>query len=235
MNSLAERLTTTLALNFPPVGLAFTDKPPDGISLVDRAAPSACSFWRRAEQGVFYAAAEDHFNCAVGAMVMGFDLPEQVQQQLGGLVESMSGHAYLDEAEAAKIPAVTPAAKGIIYGPLASLPLPPDVILIWLTAAQSMLYNEALGTAKWTAGALPVTGRPACAGIPAARANGSPGISLGCAGMRTFTAIPDEYLLGAIPGQAAESLVVALERTLAANEAMLSYYRGRLAEFTSAG
>ena len=34
--------------------------------------------WRRAEAGVFFAPAVRHYHCAVGAMTMGFDLPEQV-------------------------------------------------------------------------------------------------------------------------------------------------------------
>jgi uncharacterized protein (DUF169 family) len=97
-----------------------------------------------------------------------------------------------------------------------------------------MLYNEATGTAKWTAGAMPVTGRPACAAIPTARANGAPSLSLGCAGMRTFTGIGDNYLLAAVPGQEAEAFAAALESTVAANESMLASYKGRLAEFESA-
>lgn len=234
MIALAERLTNALDLDFPPIGLTFTDIAPDDIPRAAHAVPSACSFWRRAEQGVFYAPAEDHFNCPVGAMVMGFVLPEQVQQQLGDAVGSMCECAYLDQAEAAKIPAVTPAAAGVIYGPLASLPVQPDVILFWLTPSQSMLYNEATGTAKWTAGAMPVTGRPACAAIPTARANGGPSLSLGCAGMRTFTAIGDNYLLAAVPGQEAETFAAALESTVTANETMLASYKGRLAEFESA-
>lgn len=230
MTSAAERLTATLNLDFGPIGLAFTDTPPEGIPGPGPVAPSACSFWRRAEQGVFYAAAADHFNCAVGSMVMGFALPDEVQAALGGLVESMCACGYLDEEEAAKIPAVTPSSQGIVYGPLASLPVPADVILLWLTPAQSMILNEAAGGAKWTSGLVSVSGRPACAAIPIARAEGSPAMSLGCAGMRTFTGISGNYLLGAIPGTAADSLVAALESTVAANDSMLAFYQGRLAE-----
>src|SRR3954470_2070215 len=79
----ADRIAALLELELPPVALAFVDEAPDGVESTDAVVPSACAFWRRAEEGVFYAPAEAHFNCPVGAMVMGFDLPEPVQANLG--------------------------------------------------------------------------------------------------------------------------------------------------------
>lgn len=227
--SVAERITAALTLDNPPVGLAFTNQPPRGVAISDHVVPSACSFWRRAEQGVFYAPAESHFNCPVGAMVMGFEMPEEIQQQLGGLVGSMAECSYLDPAEAAKIPTVSSGAKGIVYGPLADLPVAPDAILLWLTPRLAMFHNEAAGTADWTQGAPVVTGRPACAVIPAAMSGNSPAMTLGCAGMRTFTEIPDDRILIVVPGQLAESYADALERTMAANHTMLDFYKERKA------
>ncbi len=227
--SVAARLTEALALDNPPVGLTFTSEPPAGVAISDRVVPSACTFWRLAEQGVFYAPAESHFNCPVGAMVMGFELPGEIQRQLGGLVESMAECQYLDPAEAAKIPTVSPAAQGILYGPLADLPAAPDAVLLWLTPRQAMFHNEASGAADWTQHAPLVTGRPACAVIPAALAGGSPAMTLGCAGMRTFTETPDDRMLVMVPGQLAESYADAVDRIVAANRTMLDFYKERKA------
>lgn len=89
--SVAGRLTAALALDNPPIGLAFASEPPAGVVVSDRIVPSSCAFWRQAGQGVFYAPAESHFNCPVGAMVMGFELPGEIQQQLGGQAGLMAG------------------------------------------------------------------------------------------------------------------------------------------------
>src|SRR5215472_11253410 len=102
----AERLATLLPLQHPPIALAFVSEPPEGVTQASAPVPSACTFWRHAEQGTFYAGAEQHFNCPVGAMVMGFDLPPAITAELGGLVQSMCDARYLSPDEAAKIPAV---------------------------------------------------------------------------------------------------------------------------------
>ena len=75
-------IIAALDLDPPPVALAFVDEPPEGIDTIRADLPSSCSFWRRAEQEVFYAPAEAHFNCPVGAMVMGFELPQPVANEL---------------------------------------------------------------------------------------------------------------------------------------------------------
>src|SRR5262245_44747132 len=92
---LATTLTELLGLDLPPVALSIADSAPDGVETTDRPVPSSCTLWREAEKGVFYATAAHHFNCPVGSMVMGFDLPEAVQTQLGGLVQSMCDASYL--------------------------------------------------------------------------------------------------------------------------------------------
>jgi uncharacterized protein (DUF169 family) len=123
-----------------------------------------------------------------------------------------------------QIPVMKTSYAGILYGPLASVTAPPDVVLCWVTARQAMLCNEAMGTAAWTAGSPVMTGRPGCAALPLAVGQGSPAISFGCAGLRTFTGIDDGRLLIAVPGSALQSLVDALERTLDANAEMLALY-----------
>jgi uncharacterized protein (DUF169 family) len=221
----AEKISSALALSTPPVALAFVTEPPDGVPMTDRVVPSSCAFWRQAEQGVFYASAEQHFNCPVGAMVMGFELPASLQEQLGGLVGKMGECGYLSPDEAASIPSVGRGSAGIVYGPLAAFPMNPDVVLVWLTPVQAMLLSEAAGGASWSTPPATVTGRPACAALPLAMANDSTSLSLGCMGMRTFTEVADDRLLAAIPASRVDELVGRLEGTMAANEQMRSFYQ----------
>ena len=82
---LATTIIAALDLDPPPLRSRSWTGRLSGSNDSDRV-PSSCSFWRRAEQGVFYAPAEAHFNCPVGAMVMGFDLPQPVANELQQLV-----------------------------------------------------------------------------------------------------------------------------------------------------
>jgi uncharacterized protein (DUF169 family) len=137
---------------------------------------------------------------------------------------------YLDPAEAAKIPSVGGDSAGIVYGPFGEGPVDPDLVLLWLTPAQMMIFNEAAGTASWTAGApMGVSGRPGCAALPLALQNDRPQASLGCAGMRTFTEIPDDRMLAVLPGDRVAEFVTALETTVQSNAAMLDFYQGHKA------
>lgn len=225
MNSadLASRLQADLELTHPPVAMAFVDQAPAGVAAAPGPVPSACSFWRAAEQGTFYASASDHFNCPIGSMVMGFELPEEVQQQLGQLVGGMCDKRYLSADEPPKIPVVKTAHAGIVYGPLTEAS-EPDVVLLWVTPRQAMLCNEAMGTAAWTAGVPVTTGRPGCAALPLAMAEGSPSISLGCAGMRTFTDIGDGHMLIAVPGSRLADFADAIGQTVGVNVEMDEFY-----------
>ena len=222
---LATSLQSGLALDFPPVALTRVSGPPDGIPVATAAVPSACTFWRRAERGVFFADAQSHMACPIGAMVMGFELDEAKSAELMGLVGDMCAVAYIDEAEVAHIPHFDPPSAGVVYGPLADFPLMPDAVLVWTTPRQAMLLEEALGGTQWHGAGASILGRPACAALPRAVADGTATLSVGCAGMRTFTEIPDAYTLTAIPEAQLGGLEQALETTLAANTRMLAAYR----------
>lgn len=212
--------------------MAFVDKPPDGMPVPAKAAPSACSFWREAERGLFFASADLHFNCQVGAMVMGFELPAEIGAQLTGLVGSMCEQGYLGSDEASSIPAIDRGGAGIVYGPLAGFRPDPDLILMWLNPAQAMLFSEAAGGADWAGQLLRVSGRPACAALPQSLRHERPGVSLGCAGMRTFTGIEPDQMLAVVPAAQGGQFATELERLSTANAAMRSYYSERASQFS---
>jgi uncharacterized protein (DUF169 family) len=222
-------IIAALDLDLPPVALALVDQPPVGIETIQTELPSACAFWRRAEQGVFYAPAEAHFNCPVGAMVMGFELSEAAGNELRQAVGDMCGCGYIASDEPAQIPTMQSRAKGIVYGPLSAFPIPADVVACWLSPVQAMIWNEASGQAQWNREIpAPVFGRPACAGLPAAIRQNRPVLSLGCMGMRTFTEVSGDRMLAIIPGPLLAEFGAKLQAMRATNDAMQSVYEGRL-------
>ncbi|CAN5268752.1 hypothetical protein BH20ACT9_BH20ACT9_15320 [soil metagenome] len=103
---------------------------------------------------------------------------------------------------------------------------------MWVPPEQAMVYNEAAGSARW-AEEMPATmfGRPSCAALPVAIGEQRPTMSLGCIGMRTFTGVSSELMLGAVPGAEAEHFVDALQTTVRANREIEAYYLHRQARF----
>jgi uncharacterized protein (DUF169 family) len=222
-------ITAALDLELPPIALAVVDQPPIGIHTIQTDLPSACSFWRRAEQGVFYAPAEAHFNCPVGAMVMGFELPQVVANELQQLVSNMCSCGYISSDEPAHIPAMQSRPRGIVYGPLREFPIPADVVVCWLTPLQAMIWNEASGQARWNCDIpAPVSGRPACAALPASISQNRPVLSFGCMGMRTFTEVSGDRMLAIIPGALLAEFGAKLQAMRCTNDTMQSFYKERL-------
>jgi uncharacterized protein (DUF169 family) len=229
--TVAGELHERLGVERRPIGVAFVEERPEGVEQTSAAVPSACTFWALGDGGVFYASADQDFNCPIGAMTMGFDMPEEVQSNLMGLVQQMTRDQYLAESEPASIPGVAKPKSGIVYGPLDELPVEPDAILLWLDPSQAMLFNEAAGSATWAESMLPaIYGRPTCAAIPVAMAERRPTLSFGCIGMRTFTGVSDR-MLGVVPGSEAEDFVAALQTTAGANVVMKQFYEERRALF----
>jgi uncharacterized protein (DUF169 family) len=228
----ADRIREELELDIPPVALAFVDAAPDGVPTTDNVVPSSCSFWRKAEESVFYAPAEAHYNCPIGAMVMGFDLTQEVESNLGTAVELMCSVSYLGADEPAHIPTVKKHKNGIVYGPLGEFPLEPDAVLLWVTSRQAMLLSEAVGNSKWMeSGAKTTYGRPACAAIPSALDAEQPTLSLGCMGMRTFTEVLPDLLLSVVPGSKLAEFEQLVVDTVEANKKMQAYYEQQKALF----
>lgn len=229
---LSDEIVQRLQLDILPIALAFVDGAPVGVQGFDGEVPSACTFWRRAEAGVFYASAQQHFNCLIGAMTMGFDIPARAQEELMDVVGQMVAFGYISADEPEKIPSVQKVKTGTVYGPLHDFPMLPDLILMWLSPRQAMLYNEAVGNASWANAPSPLFARPACGALPMAFNGQEATFSMGCQGMRTFTQITDDRLLGVLPGSRIEDLAAALRATVNANEAMASCYQAQKDKFT---
>lgn len=231
---VARELRALLDLEQEPIGISFVKERPEGMAVFEGQVPSSCSFWREAERGVFYAPAEKHFNCAVGAMTMGFNI-EPFKQTLMTTVQMMCDCGYIGGGEPEKIPTVKAGHTGIVYGPLQDLPIDPDLALLWVKPRQAMLLNEASGGADWSRGSpLPVLGRPACSALPLALTQAQVMLSLGCLGMRTFTEIGSDRMLAVLPGVKLTEIVDRLRATVEANRSMAEVYDASKAAFAGA-
>ncbi len=217
------QLKRLLQLSYNPVGVSgANDSAPITTGIAP--APSACSFWRRAETARFTADASAHTNCKVGAHVMGFSLEGEDMQALGALVQTMTGVSYIMPEEVPALPRL-PEHKAWQYTPLNTATAVPELVLMWIDGRQVMLLQEAMGNAHWKSGkGLRTTGRPACGALALAYHNAEAVLSFGCTGMRTFTEIPDGFMLLVVPGGAVEGLCLALEQTFKSNAAVQCVY-----------
>ena len=230
--AISKQLTDAIGLSSSPIALSFQDEVPRGITLFDSKVPSACTFWIRAERGLFFARAQDHENCPVGTLTMGFPLHEKVMSALQEFITKMCHASYIGSKEPDSIPKYKIAKKGILYGPLGIFPQKPDLCLIWVNGRQAMLMEEALGTVCWdNIHRSEAFGRPACAALAVTLNETRPTVSFGCSGMRTFTDVDDDRLLLSIPGTLLDTLSKRLATTMSANEEMLSFYRQHRQQF----
>ncbi len=225
---ISETLSKLLKLDHAPIALARIKDIPKNVPIFDDEAPSSCSFWRRAEKGVFATQAKDQMNCPIGGMVMGFTLTKDAQEELQKGIAMMCDVKYIEPREAEHIPSLPKSDAPLLYGPLADFPTDPQLLLLWLTPAQAMLLREASGDSHWT-GDLPggVFGRPACTALAIAANGKRAALSFGCAGMRAFTDTEDSHMLAAISGEMLPDLVQQLEKVSESNCAMQNFYRER--------
>ena len=233
---LVKLLVEDLKLKRPPIGMAFLAQPPPGVMHYGEAVPSACSFWRVAQDLLFYTTPEDHYNCPIGALTQGFQLPDEVMQQATTLIESMGKLRYLQSDEVASIPLLKKGHQVVVYGPLKEFEtIELEVALLIGTPYQAMILSEATEVTSWSRSLQAhVMGRPACAVIPGALAHESSQLSMACMGARTFAGLKDEELILAIPARELAALERKLSEILAANADMRSFYQEQKSRFTSA-
>jgi len=231
--TLSDALHRALGLRMRPVALSFAAERPEQIDAFSGEVPSACAFWRRAEEKTFFAPAAAHDNCPIGALTMGFGMSEAQKAILMDLVGKIGGMGYVDPAEAENILSVPGDKVGIVYGPLESFPMEPDVVLAWVTPSSAMLLAEATGTSRWTAEQQGTStyGRPSCGAIPIALKNEVATFSLGCTGMRTFTAVDADLQLAVLPKSALPGLAQRLDAAASVNAQMQDYYTAQNARF----
>jgi uncharacterized protein (DUF169 family) len=112
---------------------------------------------------------------------------------------------------------------GVRYGPLSEAGADPDVVLLRVNPRQMMEINDAVEV-DWA-------GKPQCQILPRAADQGVIAASMGCALSRARTAMGDDELTVAIPGNRVEELVQALQPVTTADAAVVGYATADLARF----
>ena len=222
------RIDELLQLRSQPVAVKFQESVPEGLSRIDQAAVSGCSYWKYAAEGrTFYTQASDHYGCPIGAHTHGVDLPDEQAQELESLVGTMVDLQYLDMEEVAEIPRREAPFGFAIYAPLADARVEPDVILVYGNAKQMMLLAEA-ALAAGASSDTSMVGRPTCAAIPAVMKSGRTATNLGCIGNRVYTGLADDELYFVIAGSRLDAVVEKLITIVDANRELEKFHRDRV-------
>jgi uncharacterized protein (DUF169 family) len=222
----AQRLTEALELAAPPIAITFSERPPDEVAAFDEPmpeptpdgrtgrVPAGCVFWMKATSATFSTVAADHGNCSVGSLTHGFATLDEIagRSDVAALLET--GWVSLDVVP--QIPVVHERPGAVTYGPLASTPIDPDVVLIRLTGKQLMVLHDAVP-------AMHLDGKPQCHIIAVAKESGEVAASVGCALSRVRTGMPAREMTCAIPAARLDDVLDALATTTAADGAVAGY------------
>jgi len=224
---LRTSLVDLLRLKSAPVAIAYVDEAPPGVPHVSAVEPAGCGYWRRAAAGeVFFTVADDHKSCPVGAHTHNVTLSPEEQQELMGLVQTMVGLAYLKMEDVPQIPTRKTPLRVAVYAPLATAPVPADVVLIRGNARQLMLLAEA-AQAAGVAGTGATLGRPTCGVLPEAINSGRTAASFGCVGNRVYTGADETEAYFAIPGAQLDAVEASLATIVRANQELEKFHRSR--------
>ena len=231
-----DSVQSLLGLAKPPIAVSFSEAAPPNVDAWSGGpVPSGCTFWKHAQEGrVFSTRASEHYNCAVGAHTHSIGLPADRASELPMTLEFMVSNNYVAMSEVPGIPTLTKTPQFISYGPVDAAPFTADVVVVAAEPAQAMLLYEAAIKANVGGALLNVLGRPGCAILPLAMNTGSPAISLGCKGNRTYTGLPANEMYVSIPGEHWTEVANQVAAILTANEAIGAYHNDRKQQFQAA-
>jgi uncharacterized protein (DUF169 family) len=221
--SLSKTLTDSLHLAQPPVAVSFADSVPDGVKIFAGSVPAGCRFWQEAANNTFATVAANHDLCSIGIYTHNLDTTPAQQQDLGDALKVFADLGYVRAEDLPQIPVLNSKPKAVIYSPLASAPLPPDVVLLIVKADQTLILSEA--SQQLEGGLPPAMGRPACAIVPQAVNTGRTALSLGCCGARAYLdVLTPDVALYAIPGAILEAFTERVEALAKANTVLASFH-----------
>jgi len=222
-SSLAQTLTESLHLERPPVAVCFADAVPSGVKQFSGSVPAGCRFWQEAQSGVFATVPRDHDLCGIGVYTHNLEVSPGAQKDLGDALKVFSDLGYVREQDLPLIPVLKNRPQAVIYGPLSQVPLPPDVVLVFANADQTLVLSEA--SQQLEGGLPPAMGRPACAVVPQALNNNQTALSLGCCGARAYLDIlTPGVAVYAIPGKKLEAFTERVAALAKANAVLTSFH-----------
>jgi len=223
---LASSLAASLDLRQPPVAICLTDSVPAGVNEHAGRVPAGCRFWEDAANSVFATSASDHSLCAIGVHTHNLQPSPAQQADLMDALKIFGELDYVRPEDVALIPVLESRPGSIVYAPLANSPLPPDVVLLFVNANQTLILSEA--TQQVENQHPPAMGRPACAVVPQVINTGRAAVSLGCCGARAYLdVLTDDVAVFAIPGARLEAYVERIEALARANAVLSTFHHLR--------
>jgi uncharacterized protein (DUF169 family) len=139
----AATLAASLGLQQPPVAISFADSLPAGVKLHAGRVPAGCKFGEDAASEAFATTAADHNLCAIGVYTHNLQSSPAQQTDLMDALKVFGDLEYVRPEDLTSIPVLQSQHGYVVYAPLASSPLPPDVILLFVNANQTLILSEA--------------------------------------------------------------------------------------------
>jgi len=225
-SEISNALVQHLNLSQPPVAVCLTDDLPPGVATWSGRSPAGCRFWQEAASRVFATSASDHSLCAIGQYTHNLEMSAASSMDLKDALKVFADLSYVRDEDVQMIPVLASKPKYVVYGPLAQIPLDPDVVLLFVRADQTLVLSEA--SQQLENGLPPAMGRPACAIIPQAQNTGRSALSLGCCGARAYLdVLTDDIALYAIPGATLGAFADRIGALAKANETLRKFHQIR--------
>jgi uncharacterized protein (DUF169 family) len=231
---LARTLTDSLGLELPPIAISLTDAAPPGVPAFTGTVPAGCAFWQEAARGAFVTSARDHDLCAIGTFTHNLETTQAHEADRRDALRVFADLGYVRPEDIPMIPVLPERRRHVVYAPLAATPLPPDVVMLFVRADQSLILAEA--TESLDRGQPPAMGRPACAVVPQARNTNRAALSLGCCGARAYLdTLSDGVALYAIPGSRLAEYTERVSALARANKVLAAFHRLRRQDVEAGG
>ena len=222
----AALLAASLDLQQSPVAISFTETIPAGVKAHSGRVPAGCKFWQDAASEAFATSAADHNLCAIGVYTHNLQSSPAQQTDLMDALKVFADLDYVRPEDLALIPVLDSQPGYVVYAPLASSPMPPDVVLLFVNANQTLILTEA--TQQVENQNAPAMGRPACAIVPQVMNTGRAALSLGCCGARAYLdVLTNDVAIFAIPGAKLEAYTRRIEALAKANAVLANFHQIR--------
>jgi uncharacterized protein (DUF169 family) len=225
-SQLAAILAASLDLRQAPVAISFTESLPVGVKSHAGRVPAGCRFWEDGATAAFTTSASEHSLCAIGVYTHNLQTSPAQQTDLMDALKVFGELDYVRQEDLALIPVLESQPRYVVYAPLADSPLPPNVVLLFVDARQTLILSEA--TQQVENQSAPAMGRPACAVVPQVMNTGRAALSLGCCGARAYLdVLTSEVAVFAIPGDKLEAYTRRIEALTKANGVLSKFHNLR--------
>src|ERR1700722_12693475 len=141
-SAIANILSESLALQQPPIAVCFSQAAPVGIDRHAGRVPAGCRFWEDAATNRFVTTAADHSHCAIGVYTHNLRPSDSQQRDLVDALSVFRDLGYVREEDLPLIPVLAAQPEFVVYAPLAETPLPPDVVILFVKANQTLILSE---------------------------------------------------------------------------------------------